>query len=81
MDYLIVDDQQQKIIRVISDVGPSYVGQGEYSVALWHQSSLGPVMMDILKTYGWHVKKNYPSPFQKSYNTYGIASAFYHNYN
>ena len=57
IDYLIVDDQQQKTIRVISDMGLSYVGQGEYWVALWHQPSLGIVMMDILNTYGWHVGK------------------------
>ena len=57
MDYLIDDDQQQKTIRVISDVGPSHVGQGEDLITLWHQHSLGPVMMCILKTYGWHVEK------------------------
>ena len=45
MDDLIVDDQQQKTIRVFSEVGPSYAGQGEYSDTLWHQPSHGPVMM------------------------------------
>ena len=62
MDCLIVDDQQQKSIRVISNVGPSYVGQGEYTITLWQQPSLGPVMMCVLNTYGWHVEKTFKEP-------------------